>query len=343
MVHGNKPIDRLCGRRKVDVDMKTMADLELFKKIDGMTGTTRMLRQINLGADALDLDAIEDQLRTINRRFPFQMKSLVMDDVQRRRVIPVWNPEKLVLPVAANAFLWRNSATGSPVAVVNLSHYGRMVKGEGPPRMEIDNRALFSLLQYGSVLLGSFNNWNKLSMSIPVLKNGVNAWVRMTANVLDKMYGVSLQPMRYDLLCYCLAKYYLVGIMGKADGSDTVEGLAAACAPNGTSRALLQGGADEAVKPEEWTSVIGFFQALANIEGLGSMTTRGLLENYQKAYGEASLLGLEYFPTFASTVFSSQVGGGVVKDFQVEQAAGRFGENLYVETHRIIGSVSAGR
>jgi hypothetical protein len=314
--------------------MKPMSQLELFKMMNGPTKAFEKMQSIDFARDAVSPADLNDQLRLISRRMPFQMKGKVLDDVTKGRVIPVWAPGKLDLPVALNCFLWRDPRKGTPIAVVNLTHYASRAGAGGP--FEVDVRTLFSLLQWGTVSLRCLEKWNRVTMSTPVLRRGAEAWVMQMSAILDRMYGISLHPMRMDLVCYMLAKYFLVCLMEKAPGSETVEGLARACAPNGTSGQTLQSMSVELVGETGLSSMSEFFRGLSNVDGMGALTVRALLEAHMKAYGEAGVLGMEYFPAFAASAFSSQTGGRVINDFAVEKAVGKEGVSLYVELDRAL-------
>jgi hypothetical protein len=315
--------------------MKSLTQLELFDKMDKSTDLKKKLAVVGVSTDGVKTEQLEDGLRLIQRRVNLQMKNRVLDDIQKGRVVPLYNPERLSVSTAVPAFLKLDPRTNKPIAMVNLTNYASTPKGQNV--LSIDNRTLYTLLQWGTILLGCHENQVKVTSSVPLMKAGAAVYVRLAAGVLDRLYGISLSPIRHDIVCYLLARFFLANHMGLPHDRETVLAIARGCAPNRTSVSSLQGSADDLIRPESWVSLTSFLADLSKVEGLGSMTVRAVLEGWIKTYGESSVFGMEHFPSMAASIFGAHAGGRVGRDYSLEQATGRDGTDLYVELARALG------
>jgi hypothetical protein len=311
--------------------MRSMMELELFRLMDSKSGLVKTMQSVNTTADAVTDGLLDDALATIKRRLSFALKERVLSDLNSGRTLLIYNPTKIQLTTAIPAFLRREPSTGNAQAVVNL---GAFTTKNREGQFTIEPRVLFGLLQAGTILLGSYENWNKLTMDSDVLKSASKAYSQMFCQVLDRMYGINLQALKSDIIHYSVAKFFLLYVLGKSD-NDTTESLAMNCATHGTTKNTLSA-AGAQISDDAYRSLPGFFAELSHIDGLQGLSFVGFMENYAKMYGDGAVYSVEFFPTLVHTLAGALAGSRITRDYQVEQVAGNVSPDVYNAVTRIL-------
>ena len=231
--------------------MKKITQLFTFNLYSDNAKLIKMLSSVVVSVDRIKTDDIQENINNIQRRFNYAMKNKVLNDVLSDWVMPVYNKERLAqIPIFFPAFLIKNN--GQPTAIVNFTN--RALKTQ--TGYQVDNRTLFSLLQTGTILRDCFFNWNKITMSSVILKQGSAAFAKLFFKVVDKVCTVSLNKRLVDTVLYLATKYFLMVVMERAD-NDSVKGICLANTINGTTESYLAGVA-ETIPPEAFTDINTF-------------------------------------------------------------------------------------
>lgn len=300
--------------------MKSITKCFLFSMQNETLELAKKMNSYEPSSDNLSPSAIVDNLNTIQKRFNYPLKNKVIDDLKKERVIPIHNKVRVQIPSCIPAYLIVHPQTKKITSIANTTLYGVMLK-DGT--LQIDNRQLYAVLQTASLTLGCYENWNSLIMNQNICKQGSMMYAKMFTKVLDKMFAL-LDPIKSDKIKFITAKFFLLNVLGKADGSN-VRNMAQSACTNNTSLSTLQS-FEETFQPEDFTDLSTFLKALTvNVEGFGHLTIRTFLDSFIKMYGSSSILALEYFPAFCHMIFSALLGAHLNSEYVI---VGLFGKEM---------------
>lgn len=311
--------------------MKPIKDLFLFKMCDKSSDLKKKMLNYEPRLDDLNLELIEDQMNTIQKRYNYPAKNIILPEVGNT-IIPIYNKTRLSVPNYLPSYLMVNpqpnsAGTNKVIAIVNLNSYGIINKKTS--LMDIDERKLFGLLQCGEIFLTCYRRWNSITMNQTMCKLGSLIYSRMIVKVLDKMYAVNLDPIKADKVKFVASKFFLVNMLEKNSGAETINNMAYANCTNGTSRNTINK-FNEDFNPAAYANFGNFIQQLSmEIDGMANLTVRTFLDTALKLYGSATLFAYEYLPMFLHTVFSVVIGCRFNQDFVLENILGREADQLY--------------
>ena len=305
--------------------MKSLKDSYIYKFYEPVVHIGDQIKSLDTNADFLKLEDIEENLTIIQKRFTYSLKMQVLNELTNGNLKLMFNKEKFNLPYSMPGFLYQDSK-GHILSVVNLNLYG--IRRSRTDLFDIENRALFALMQTGYIFLYSFKNWNSINMNQTILKTGCSIYAKLFTKVLDKMYAVNLNPIKGDKIRFAAAKFFLINIMEKTS-TEIVDNMAYSVTTGQTSKSVLFSFGDE-FKAESFLSFDSFILELTEkVDGIRSLTIREYLNQFMKMYGSSALFALDFFPFFCHMILSSMVGAHFNSEYVIETVVGKEVEKFY--------------
>ena len=316
---------------------KPLRDLALIKLSFADQSKLAAL-SINFERDSVPHVQLEESLRAISRRFErFAMKNRVLDLYTNNRIVLVSNRETVQIPSVLPA--WRLNGTNGVIACVNVTQYTPH-SGAG----DIDARKLFGFMSIGAVLVDAHTQWNKVSASVKLSKASAAVYSRMMFKVIDRIAGVGSDRLRSDQIKFLMAKYYLIGMLGRAAGEAT-DALATNTVTIGSSNAAIvdfeTSVATAAGAPSQIAlyslPISNFIEALGkSAPWLNRLTFRGFLQNFASLYDPPSVLMMEDATYFLALMSSHQCGAEIIKSFSFDGVYGKEGDEAIDELARLV-------
>ena len=317
---------------------KSLRDLSLVKLAFSSQEKLADLSKFVLTRDAVPHAQLEDGLRAISRRFErFPLKGRALDLYTNNRIQLLSNKETVAVPTLLPA--WRVAGPNGQVqAWVNVTQYAPAA-GAG----QMDVRKLFGFIVLGAVLVDTYESWGKISASMPLAKSGSVVYARMMHKVIDRITGIGMDRMRSDQVKFVLAKYFLIGMMGRP-ANETTDSIATAATAGSANNALVDfesalGQAAGAASQAELYSKgsLDFIDALAKAAPwMARLTARGFVQNFSSMYGPPSLLMAEDAGYFYALMATHQAGAEIISGFSFDPVYGREGDEALDEMTRLV-------
>ena len=316
---------------------KPLRELSLVKLSFPNQDKLKDLTQFVLNRDAVPHADLEDGLRAISRRFErFPLKGRALDLYTNNRVHLLSNKETVQVPTLLPG--WRVGSDRGPMAYVNVTQY-TPAAGAG----QMDVRKLFGFIVLGAVLVDTYESWGKISASMPLAKSGSVVYTRMMHKVIDRITGIGMDRMRSDQVKFVLAKYFLIGMMGRP-ANETTDSIATAATAGSANNALVDfesalGQAAGAASQAELygKGSLDFIDALAKAAPwMARLTARGFVQNFSSMYGPPSLLMAEDAGYFYALMATHQAGAEIISGFSFDPVYGREGDEALDEMTRLV-------
>lgn len=309
--------------------MKRITDSAIFQKTLLNKSIITNLKNIVIERDKVDLNKLEEPINIINKRINFPTKGAIKINLKKENIILISNPI-INLPKYLSSIgkIYNNRL----VSIVDISKY--TVLSKDGKYYDIYPKTLYSLMQNGLITLELFNNWNKYTNNIEIIKNSAIAYSRLMGKIMDKILAINIDPYRSDVVNFFLAKFFLVNVCDKAD-NDTINNIAYnACFNESSLKIVLM--QEENFKDNAYSTIMNFFDNLKSIKGLNELSFRTFLENWVRMYGDSTLLAMDYLPSFLSMTYGSIISGNIAKDAIIETIAGKYIAKSYTEFCRLL-------
>ncbi|AMS01365.1 virion protein [Bacillus phage AR9] len=309
--------------------MKKITDSALFRQVVANESVVKSIKNIHVSRDRVDITKLDESLNIISRRITFPTKGKTMQYVNKGDIILINNPT-IKLPKYLSTF--GKVEGGKIVALVDIGYYSTVNKTTG--MYDIYPKTLFNLMQNGTILLELVNNWNRFTNNMTILKNGAIVYSKLVGKVMDKLFAINIDDYKLDLINFFLAKFFLINLCGKTN-NDTVDNIAYHACFNKSSLKLIK---EEEMRFDNnaYEDIFKLFDNLRDIKGMKDLNVRSFVENWARMYGETTLLGLDYLPSFLSTIFGAVVNGNISKDYIIESVAGKFINSIYTEFSKLL-------
>ena len=316
---------------------KSLRELSLVKLSFPNQDKLKDLTQFVLNRDAVPHADLEDGLRAISRRFErFPLKGRALDLYTNNRVHLLSNKETVQVPTLLPG--WRVGGDRGPMAYVNVTQY-TPAAGAG----QMDVRKLFGFIVLGAVLVDTYESWGKISASMPLAKSGSVVYARMMHKVIDRITGIGMDRMRSDQVKFVLAKYFLIGMMGRP-ANETTDSIATTATAGSANNALVdfESALGQAAGAASQTELYGkgsldFIDALAKAAPwMARLTARGFVQNFSSMYGPPSLLMAEDAGYFYALMATHQAGAEIISGFSFDPVYGREGDEALDEMTRLV-------
>ena len=316
---------------------KPLRELSLVKLSFPNQDKLKDLIQFVLNRDAVPHADLEDGLRAISRRFErFPLKGRALDLYTNNRVHLLSNKETVQVPTLLPG--WRVGGDRGPMAYVNVTQY---TPAAGASQMDV--RKLFGFIVLGAVLVDTYESWGKISASMPLAKSGSVVYARMMHKVIDRITGIGMDRMRSDQVKFVLAKYFLIGMMGRP-ANETTDSIATAATAGSANNALVdfESALGQAAGVASQAELYGkgsldFIDALAKAAPwMARLTARGFVQNFSSMYGPPSLLMAEDAGYFYALMATHQAGAEIISGFSFDPVYGREGDEALDEMTRLV-------
>lgn len=284
----------------------------LFKNLIASTTLSTKLVKISQTEDRVPEADVASELLVIDRRLNYLTKYPVLDAYRSGKINLVVNKEQTVpnylavLPYQDHKKVTRT--------MVNLTSYTNKSGSIN------SNAQFFALMQNGVITQALATNWGRFTHNTELMRTSALVYSRLVNRVLDKLYSNNIDDMESDFTGFLFAKFFLLGIAGKAEG-DLIDSLAYKAAFNKTSFQLIKERENE-IGGEDliYTDIFTLFTQL-NTSEKHRIKIRTFIENFVRMYGESTILAIDYLPSFYHAIFSSQVNGNLAKDYIIENTS----------------------
>ena len=157
---------------------------------------------------------------------------------------------------------------------------------------------------------------------------GSSCYSAMLSKILDKLYAINLNMVRGDRVKFLCAMFFLLNVMDKKTINENLINLSMRSASSEfTQREALQ--LLESLDENAFADLASFINTLSKIEGLGSINLRVVINEYVKMYGRNTLFGLEYYPFFLFSIFSSVINSNLNNGYIIENLLGDQADKLF--------------
>jgi hypothetical protein len=309
--------------------MKKITDSALFKQVATNSSVINSIKEIYVDRDRIDTEKLDEAINIINRKMTFATKGKTMAHLNQGNIVLISNP-LIRLPKYLNTL--GKAHAGKIVSIVDISNYANLNKTTG--LYDIYPKTLFNLIQNGAILVELVNNWNRYTTNMNIIKYGAIVYAKLVGKVMDKLFAVSIDNFKHDLVSFFLAKFFLINMCGKVD-SETIDNIAYNACFNKSSLKLIKE-EEEKFDEDAYEDIFKFFENLRFIKGMQDLNVRSFVENWARMYGESTLLALDYLPSFLAMIFGSVVNGNVAKDYLIESVAGKFISSIYTEFSKLL-------
>jgi hypothetical protein len=316
---------------------KSLRELSLIKLSFPDLNKLAAIANLSAARDGATHADLEDSLKSISRRFErFSLKTRALDLYTNNRIAILVNKETVQVPMILPG--WRiKGLNDNIVGVVNVVPY---VPASGISNMDV--RTLFSLMLVSTVLIDTYDHWNKISTSLPIAKNGAIVYTRFIHKVIDRLTGIGLDRLRSDQIKYILAKYFLINLLGR-EPSETTDNIALGATIGSAQTALVDFentlGEVIAAKTQADIYGLGFLEFIDAIgkstPWLNRLTSRAFIQAYTSMYRPAALLAAEDASYFLAILATHQAGSEIASGFAIDPAYGKEGDLILDELARL--------
>lgn len=312
--------------------MKRLYDSYLFKSADKKINFIDNIRKVDLEHDKVKPELLEDDLKVINRKFLFSLKSKVMEALKNEKIIMIF-PETVKLSKLIPIYLTKHPKTNEVVAVVNIGLYATK---DRQGNININNRRLYGLLECALIDRELYLNENKFLMNSRLYTLSAKIYTKLFNKILDKKFALNLTPRNSDQINFLIAKFFMLNVLEKPN-NDLIENVAYQCIFNDTSRASLSSTASDFSEGDFMDLKIFIESLKKNFDYLSDLNIRSIMFDYMTMYGDSSIFSLEYYPTMLECAFNGVIfGSNIVKDAIYDSVAGKEINDLHAEFGRLI-------
>lgn len=307
--------------------MRKLSDSAIFNQLASNEQLMLSINSINFTRDKIDFRELEEEINSINRRMNYPTKGKILYNVTNNNIALINNPS-IVLPKYMNVIGKLHDRKMCPVIALN----NNVTFKNG--NMEVMPKTLFALLQNATILLELFNNWNRYTMHVELIKNGSISYSRLMGKIFDKIFAINIDDFKSDMVHFFLAKFFLINMCDRAM-SETINNIAYSSCFNKSNLELILD-QEKKFSSDVYKSIFSLFTNMKSIHGLEGLNIRSFIENYVRMYGESTLLSLDYLPSFFNMIFSSIVNGNLNKEYIIDSVCGKTNNRLFLEFSKLI-------
>lgn len=314
--------------------MKKISDGIIFNMIPNITENIQSLflvnrNNLNQVAASDSLKDLVDEIRK-KEKLPIRL-SAISALVERGQIVPLVNKD-----------IFKTLPQLMPI--LNISNMGRIttyfnlipyIKTVDENNQIVMNRRVLLSLMVGSLIVNQFSNTpDKFLNNSKVLQYCAIIYSRMIFKVIDRVYGISTNPIHEDQIRYLLAKFYLISNIGLTD-IEKVNSLAIA-AINQSSPVVVQT-VDNNFNSECFIDINTFINGLVQLNTkLSGFNTRKLLQDVTTQYKSTAILCIEYAPYIPMMVYTIYLNGNIFNEFTLDPLLGKEGLKLVQELDRLL-------
>lgn len=310
--------------------LRSLNDSAIYRELAYNSELQHNLKNIGGYNSAISKEKIEDSVNTITKKFNFEMKSDVLNAYNKGNIQLIRNID-FSLPRFLNVI--GKKVNGKPVVYVDITPYAK----EGPNNtLDVFPRTLYGLMQNGFVLYSYITRFDKISRSVGLAKYGSAAYSKLVCTIMDKILGINIRPARSDIAYFLVNKFFLLNVMNYEADEKTINDMAYNNTINKTNIELLKEMEGILNRDKLYEDIFSFFLELNKLEGFKSLNIRSYIEQYLRMYGEASMLSLDYFPSFISMILGTNVTANINKDFIIDSICSKDSRYIVSEFAKLI-------
>lgn len=310
--------------------LRSLNDSAIYRELAYNSELQHNLKNIGGYNSTISKEKIEDSVNTITKKFNFEMKSDVLNTYNKGNIQLIRNID-FSLPRFLNVI--GKKVNGKPVVYVDITPYAK----EGPNNtLDVFPRTLYGLMQNGFVLYSYITRFDKISRSVGLAKYSSAAYSKLVCTIMDKILGINIRPARSDIAYFLVNKFFLLNVMNYEADEKTINDMAYNNTINKTNIELLKEMEGILNRDKLYEDIFSFFLELNKLEGFKSLNIRSYIEQYLRMYGEASMLSLDYFPSFISMILGTNVTANINKDFIIDSICSKDSRYIVSEFAKLI-------
>lgn len=313
--------------------MKKVTDTHIFQSNAQLVGKlSSVLALAGGGQEALLVGPINDLLLEIRKKEKLPIRNHALSAVTSRKIAPLTNRE---LHVNVPHFLPYITVRGKGVTQTffNLVPYIRSY--DDTQQVNMNRKTLMGMAICATIVNRCETDPSLFMRNSKVLQYGSTVYSRALMKSIDRVYGISQDPVQEDQCRYLLAKFFMLNGMGVAP-SERLNSMAQK-ATGGTNEVIV-GNVDDLMEPDDFSSLTTFVGALTRVfPRLAKLTVRGLYKEIVVQYKFTSTLMIEYPPYLFAAVVSTLVNANLINEFAFSTILGQEGIKLFSELETQIG------
>lgn len=285
----------------------TVSDSFLFKKMnENAAVTSRVLQAIKSGKVISESD-IEEQLIQIRRTRISPLADQVIGAFQRGDIVLIYS--ETVRVIQSIPFIVANASGKNRAYIFTMSYGTYAVPKRASDKEKVFNigmKDLYALMEGAYIALEYYKTPQLFSKNIGLMKTCVSVYTSMFLRILNKEYALSLAPVEFNQVSYCIARFFLENVW-ELNSNEMSHAYAFGTILNGNRMDFIQ-------LQDEWENadvktmdqLIEFLRE--HFPRLRSLTIRYFTEYYMNTYRATVVLGLDVLPYFLFIISSSLLG-----------------------------------
>ncbi len=290
-------------------------DSVLFEKHIKKNKIDDAIKRLDINNYIVQLSDLSQVLDLFKRKFKYALTQKVVEAVTIGDIALANIPEDVKIPSFFPTWLNKDSS-GRIRAIVNVSPYRDLQFKDG---IFTGNTAvLFSLLQGGYIIRGATLNEKVVTGNITIVLAAMNVYSALFIKVLDKLHSVSLNLKEYNVVIADVNRFFLVHLLGR-EAIESTNKLALSSIPEAYRSAV-----SDDIKKFESMDITSFIEFLSSdVPTLKKLDFRNFISTWMSLYSSMTVLGLELFPYFLSTIVGqAMVNSPLVKSYFIERTGG---------------------
>lgn len=309
---------------------KKLSDSFIYTELLKNNLLDEKLKGVNPLIDKIPDEKIADSIDTIRKKFNFELKGNIFELLNSNKIVLIMNTSK---PIPRYINVFGKKVNGQPVVVIDISSYGKY-NNEG--NINIFPRTLYGLLQNALVLYTVTTKFPKIERNTTLAIVTSLGYAKMFCHVLDKILGININPVRSDISYFLVTKFFLKCIYGYEDSEESINNIARNNTINKSELSLLLEMENELNKEKLYNHFMDFCRELNKLEGFKRLNGRNFIDNYLQMYGEASMLSIDYLPSFISVILGTNVAAQINKDYIIDSVCGKENRKIISEFAKIV-------
>lgn len=313
--------------------MKKISDGTIFNMIPNIQESVQSLFLVSRNnMNQRSSDSLKDLVDEIRKKEKLPVRLPAISAlIESRTIIPLVNREifKTIPPLLP---VLNINNMGKIFTYFNLIPYIKTIDENG--QIVMNRRVLLSLM-VGSLIVNQIsNNPDKFLNNSKILQYCATIYSRMMFKVIDRVYGISTNPVHEDQIRYLLAKFYLIHSVELTDITK-VNGLAIG-AINQSSPVVIQA-IDNNFGSENYVDINAFINGLVQLNSkLSGFNSRKLVQDVASQYKNTGVLCIEYAPYIPMMAYTIYLNGNIFNEFTIEPMLGKEGLKLIQELDRLL-------
>jgi hypothetical protein len=306
---------------------KSLENTFIYKQLNSDNRVSLQLVEAMQKGTILSKEHLEEQFLTITKNFKYPLKFKIMDEYQKGKILLLFSPNNVKLPLALPFFLTKNK-DGEVVSVVVVDLFGTMNKNGA---INIEAKKLYTLMEAAYFAKICYYFPKQVSSRKTVIVNGSSMYGNILTRVFNKKYALNIDKTRMSKFQFLANKFYMINLLGLED-NDTVNHYALQSCVGGNPNSIQE--ADQAFDPEGYKDFSTFITALKNPHlgfNFKDLQVRGILESYIQMYESSMLMALESFPYFFYNVLAVTNGAYMNNQFILEDIVDVNGAKIYAD------------